>query len=129
MIRRKGFTLLELVIVVIIIAILAGLGIPQFVKTVERAKASEGNSLLGAIRGAQLRYYAEYTAYSSSMDALDVTMGQLRNFDSSTLVITAGNPNNIASIRKTIGTMYTLSIAANGVLACAGAAGNCPAGY
>ena len=71
---RKGFTLLELVIVVIIVAVLAGLGIPQFIKTVERAKAAEGVAMLGAMRSSQLRYYAEFGVYTSlaACTSLDV---------------------------------------------------------
>jgi len=61
--RARGFTLLELVIVVIIVAVLAGLGIPQYTKTVERARWSEVPTMLSAIRKACFIYYSQYGVY------------------------------------------------------------------
>jgi len=60
---KKAFTLLELVIVVIIIAVLAALGIPQFTKVLERSRWTEAVTNLGAIRKACFMYYAQYGAY------------------------------------------------------------------
>jgi len=64
--RLAGFTLLELVIVVIIVAILAGLGIPQFAKTVEKARWAEATATLGVIRKACFMYYTAYGTYPSA---------------------------------------------------------------
>jgi len=70
---RKGFTLLELLTVVMIISILAIIAIPQFFRVAERARASEAVNVLGIIRSAQLRYYAEHSAtYATSLADLDV---------------------------------------------------------
>ncbi len=70
---RKGFTLLELLTVVMIIAILAIIAVPQFFRVAERARASEAVNVLGIIRSAQLRYYAEHSAnYTTSLSDLDV---------------------------------------------------------
>lgn len=54
--KRKGFTLMELIIVVIIIAILAAIGIPQFFKAAGKAKEGAAKSNLGHIRKIQLAY-------------------------------------------------------------------------
>ena len=69
---RRGFTLLELLIVVIIIGILASLALPNFFRGVERARWAEAKSVLGSLRGAQLRYYAQYGAYTATIGNLDV---------------------------------------------------------
>lgn len=67
-----GFTLIELMVVVVIIGILASLAIPQYTKTVERSRQSEAITNLGIIRGAQLRYFAEYNTYTDGVENLDI---------------------------------------------------------
>ena len=57
--KKKGFTLLELLIVVVVLAVLAGLALPQYLKTVGRAKEAEGWQTLAGIRSAIIRYYSE----------------------------------------------------------------------
>ena len=47
---KKGFTLLELIVVIIIIGILATLGFSQYTRMIERSRGAEARSLLGAIR-------------------------------------------------------------------------------
>ena len=57
--KNKGFTLLELLIVVVVLAVLAGLALPQYLKTVGRSKEAEGWQTLAGIRSAIIRYYSE----------------------------------------------------------------------
>ena len=70
-----GFTLLELMMVVIIIAILASVALPQFLNTSERARASEAYNILDAIRGAEARFRAlSPTSVYGALADLDVTL-------------------------------------------------------
>ncbi|MCP4503285.1 MAG: prepilin-type N-terminal cleavage/methylation domain-containing protein [Deltaproteobacteria bacterium] len=65
MIRKavKGFTLIELMIVVAIIGILAAIAIPNFVKFQCRAKQSEAKTNLKALFTANESYRAEHDKY------------------------------------------------------------------
>lgn len=69
---RKGFTLLELLIVVIIVGILAAIAVPQFFKVAERARATELVNILGAVRSAQMRYYSLHTSFATTIADLDL---------------------------------------------------------
>lgn len=61
--NRKGFTLVELMIVVAIIGILAAIAIPNFLAFRLKAKTSEAKSNLGAIRSTEVAYFAEWNWY------------------------------------------------------------------
>lgn len=56
---KRAFTLLELIIVMIIIGILAGLGIPQYNKVIERSRGAEARQALGAIRSTAAALYLD----------------------------------------------------------------------
>ncbi len=61
---KKGFTLIELMIVVAIIGILATVAIPNFTKFQLKAKQSEAKAQLSAVYTAQKAFNAEYTTYT-----------------------------------------------------------------
>ena len=61
--NQKGFTLIELMIVVAIIGILAAIAIPNFMTFRLKAKTSEAKSNLGSIRTCEEAYKAETDVY------------------------------------------------------------------
>ena len=69
---RKGFSLVELSVVVIIIGVLAAFGVPRLLQSVERSKASEAFKYLASVRAAQERYQARQGTYSSDLAVLDL---------------------------------------------------------
>lgn len=60
---RRGFTLVEILIVVVIIGTLATLLLPRLTGQSERARVAEAVGFLSAMRRGQLAYFNEYSAY------------------------------------------------------------------
>jgi len=63
--NKKGFTLIELMIVVAIIGILAAIAIPNFLKFQAKSKQSEAKTNLKAIYTAETGYYGENNTYNT----------------------------------------------------------------
>lgn len=77
--KNKGFTLIELMIVVAIIGILAAIAIPNFMNYQCKAKQSEAKSNLGNIRTAEEAYFAEHDVYANVLsDTGFATKGNAR---------------------------------------------------
>lgn len=60
---REGFTLIELMIVVVIVGVLAAIAIPSFGAYVYRARTAEATGFLAEIRQRQEAYRAEFGQY------------------------------------------------------------------
>jgi len=67
--NQKGFTLIELMIVVAIIAILAAIAISQYQDYVIRSQVSEGSSLADGTKTAVAEYWNNYSAFSGTSNA------------------------------------------------------------
>ena len=89
--NSKGFTLIELMIVVVIIGILAALAIPRFTQASARAKEKEADGILKQIYTLQNAYYANNGTYANSSAALQTvgwdanTTAGLKNYSAPAL--------------------------------------------
>ena len=85
---RRGFTLVELAVVIVIIGVLAAFGVPRFLKSVERSKAAEAFQYLAAVRSAQERFISKEGIYSDDLANLDITQSTPKYFDVGEITVT-----------------------------------------
>ena len=71
-ILKSGFTLLELLVVVLIIGILAAIALPQYNKAVLKSRLHTGIPLVESLYRAQQVYAIANGDYATDIDALDV---------------------------------------------------------
>lgn len=62
---KSGFTMVELMVVVIIVGILAAVSIPLYQANIKRAIQTEAEATLGSIRSAERIYKSEFNTYTN----------------------------------------------------------------
>lgn len=67
---QQGFTLIELMIVVVVVAILAAIALPSYNESVNRGKRSDGKAYLLDLASQQERYFSQNLSYASSVAIL-----------------------------------------------------------
>src|SRR5712671_6112438 len=72
---QKGFTLIELMIVVAIIGILAAIAIPAYQDYTIRAQVTEGLNLAGSLKAEVAEFYAQYGQWPTAVTGVAGTLG------------------------------------------------------
>lgn len=76
--RRKGFTLVELLVVVIILGILATISVPTYNRLIKRSRVADGLNVLDLLATAQDKYYIQHGKYSTGLAELNVPIKEHR---------------------------------------------------
>lgn len=79
--NKKGFSLMELLIVVIIIAGFAALTYPSYVISIERSRVSEAVNLLGTIQATQQKNFMSYEEYGLKFKDINDFTPAIEDFD------------------------------------------------
>lgn len=64
--KKRGFTLIELMIVIAIIALLSMVAVPQMLRYVAKAKRAEAYAFLSSLASAQKAHFAEHGVYATT---------------------------------------------------------------
>ncbi len=70
--NKKGFTLIEILVVVLIIGILAAIAVPQYQKAVQLSRVKTALPILRSIYDAKEIYYLSHGHYTGDLDELDI---------------------------------------------------------
>lgn len=100
--KHRGFTLIELMVVVAILTILASIAYPAYQRYVLRSHRAEGQALLNEAAARQERFYTQNNSFASSAEALNMssTVASLQYYSFTISNVTA--------------TSYTLTATAKG---------------
>jgi general secretion pathway protein G/type IV pilus assembly protein PilA len=71
--EEKGFTLIELIVVVAVLGILATIAVPRVIRVTEKANTNTEQANLTIIKNALERYYAENGDYPDELKILKPT--------------------------------------------------------
>jgi type IV pilus assembly protein PilE len=107
--RQRGFTLVEVMIAVVIIAIIAAIALPSYQNQVFRSRRADGREMLQRIVSAQERFYTNRNTYTADLTTAAGLNMPSANSEAGHYVIRIVVPAN--------GQSYTLTAAPQGVQA------------
>ena len=92
--NQKGFTLIELMIVIAIIGILAAIAIPNFIAYRDKAYCSAAETDVDSVMGAIADYFSDPNNMTVSVNSTGMPVSGTDLSNSNTYTITAGGSNS-----------------------------------
>lgn len=111
---QKGFTLIELMIVIAIIGILAGLAVPAYSDYIARSQASEGSGLAAGLKTQVVDNLQNNVCFSSGSTAGDADK-QEGKYGKAEIFGTAANVSTLTSAMKPTGCKIKYTLNSKGV--------------
>lgn len=99
--NSRGFTLIELMVVVAIVGILASVAYPSLMSQIQKSRRSDAVAALTAVQQAQERWRANNPSYATTNSSL-----------------TTASPNGLGLTSTTAGGYYSISISENPATGC-----------
>lgn len=89
---KKGFTLIEVLVVVVIIAVLAAIALPQYMRAVEQTRTAEVLSVIRSVANAEEYYFLKNGKYTSETKRFTIDLPVTSKYEV-TIDNTDGNYN------------------------------------
>jgi len=101
--KSAGFTLIELMVTIVIVAILAAIALPSYQQYIMRGKITEATSNLSSVRLQMEKYYADNRKYDNGTTTnCGVTVPSGANARYFTISCASGNPNGVGDQTYTV---------------------------
>ena len=131
--KHSGFSLIELMIVVVIIGILGSIAVPSYNAYIENGRRAEGKAFALDIASRQERHFTQYSRYASSLTATDASglnMGSASSENgtySAVASVANGNTTYLMTLTPTItdSTCGALTLTNTGARGAGGSVSDC----
>ena len=92
--QDEGFTLIEMLVVIIIIGILAAVALPSFLSQSAKSRQSEAKTNVGALNRAQQTYYFEKLTFTETISDLGLGISNTNSYSYSATAAGVGGITN-----------------------------------